>query len=70
MAIDNVYIESIVTFVMPQFRVSYHNAERMKDWIASRSKGKAVLRERKGNSGLYEWTFDEALDELLTEVGF
>lgn len=55
---------------MTQFRVSDRNVERVKAWLARKTLGHTSLRDKKGNSGLYEWTFDEALDELLTEVGF
>ena len=55
---------------MTQFRVSDRNVERVKAWLARKTSGPTILRDKKGNSGLYELTFDEALDELLTEVGF
>jgi hypothetical protein len=55
---------------MTQYRVSERNEQRLKAWLAKKTLGKTTLRDIRGNAGLYQWTFDQALDELLTEAGF
>lgn len=55
---------------MTQYRVSERNAKRMKAWLAKKTNGDRLLRDKKGNSSWDEWTFDQALGELLTEAGY
>jgi hypothetical protein len=56
--------------VMTQYRVSERNEQRLKAWLAKKTLGLTTLRVTKGNSGADQWTFDQALDELLCEAGF
>ena len=55
---------------MTQYRVSERNEQRLKAWLAKKTNGDRLLRDKKGNSSWDEWTFDQALGELLTEAGF
>jgi len=42
----------------------------MKAWLAKKTNNERTLRDVKGNSSYVQWTFDQALDELLREAGF
>ena len=55
---------------MTQYRVSETVEKRLKAWLAKRTNGDRTLRDKKGNSSWDQWTFDQALDELLREAGF
>lgn len=55
---------------MTQYRVSESVERRMKAWLAKKTGGDRTLRDTKGNSSYSQWTFDQALDELLREAGF
>jgi hypothetical protein len=55
---------------MTQYRVSERNERRMKAWLAKKTNNERTLRDVKGNSSYEQWTFDQALDELLREAGF
>ena len=68
--LNNVYIVSIIICLMTQYRVSERNEQRLKAWLAKKTNGDRLLRDKKGNSSWDEWTFDQALGELLTEAGF
>ena len=61
---------SIVIYLMTQYRVSERNERRMKAWLAKKTNNERTLRDVKGNSSYEQWTFDQALDELLREAGF
>jgi hypothetical protein len=66
----NVYIVSMYGHTMTQYRVSERNVQRLKAWLAKKTNGDRLLRDKKGNSSWDEWTFDQALGELLSEAGF
>ena len=55
---------------MTQYRVSENVEKSMKAWLAKKTKGERTLKDTKGNTPFYQWTFDQALDELLREAGF
>jgi hypothetical protein len=55
---------------MTQYRVSESVERRLKAWLAKKTDGDRTLRDKKGNSSWNQWTFDQALDELLREAGF
>ena len=59
-----------LSILMTQYRVSENVEKRMKAWLAKKTKGERTLKDTKGNTPFYQWTFDQALDELLREAGF
>ena len=67
---SNVYILSMHSTFMTQYRVSEEVEKRMKAWLAKKTDGVRTLRDTRGHTSWNQLTFDQALDELLRDVGF
>lgn len=57
---------------MTQYRISDKTEDRLRGFLAKKYNGGREWEKRRGNHSLsyHSFSFDDAIQELLTEVGF